>query len=149
MRGSPLGYCGRRLNPDEINRYGKWRFPVNFPKNRILFNAHRSMFYKRKGVVIVECPWAAMRLTQAGFPNVVALLGTSLSLPQVEWFVGVPAVLLMLDGDEAGRKAVPFITKKLSSITKVASYNLPAGLEPEDLSDYELSAIAAGYLFSL
>lgn len=149
MRGSPLGYCGRRLNPGEINRYGKWRFPINFPKNRILFNAHRSIFFKRNGIVIVECPWAAMRLTQAGFPNVVALLGTSLSSLQIEWFIGVPAVLLMLDGDEAGRKAVPFIAKKLSSITKVASYNLPDGLEPEDLSDYELSAISAKYLFSL
>ncbi len=148
MKGEPLGYCGRRLNPGDIDRYGKWRFPVNFPKNQILFNAHRAVPYKRNGIVIVECPWAAMRLTQAGVPNVVALLGTSLSSLQIEWFIGIPAVLLMLDGDEAGRKAVRSITKKLSSVTKVTSYNLPAGLEPEDLSDYELSAIAARHLFS-
>ncbi|NTU48618.1 MAG: hypothetical protein HGA84_06380, partial [Syntrophobacteraceae bacterium] len=36
MNGNPLGYCGRRLEPDEAARFGKWRFPKNFPKAQIL-----------------------------------------------------------------------------------------------------------------
>jgi len=61
--GRPLGYCGRHLYPDNIARWGKWRFPKGFPKGKILYNAHRAESARAKGIVVVECPWAAIRLT--------------------------------------------------------------------------------------
>jgi len=74
--GQPLGYCGRNLNEQIIARYGKWRFPPRLPKANVLFNAHRAAAFREKGIVLVECPWAVMRLNQAGIPGAVALLGT-------------------------------------------------------------------------
>ena len=145
--GQPLGYCGRHLYPDNIARWGKWRFPKGFPKGKILYNAHRAQSARTKGIVVVECPWAAMRLTQAGMKGVVSLLGTSLSFVQEDWLSKAPAVLLMLDGDDPGRKAALSIARALCSLTSVFIYNLPDGLEPEDLSDSELMSIVRDFFF--
>jgi len=144
--GNPLGYCGRRLDRTEINRWGKWRFPRNYPKNQTLFNAHRAGSFINKGLVVVECPWAAMRLTQAGVPNAVALLGTTASPVQLAWLARAPRILLMLDGDEAGRKAAPLLAEALKNSAEVMVHQLPRSMEPEDLSDLQLEEIVRQYL---
>lgn len=64
--GRPLGYCGRHLYPDNIARWGKWRFPKGFPKGKILYNAHRAESARAKGIVVVECPWAAIEIDPGG-----------------------------------------------------------------------------------
>jgi DNA primase len=147
LSGNPLGYCGRRLHPVDIDKWGKWHFPKNFPKSSMLFNAHRAQPHRQNGIIIVECPWAAMRFVQAGIKNVVALLGTSLSALQIQWIIAAPAVLLMLDADPAGRKAATQITAILNRYAKTIIHQLPDGLEPEDLSDDQLRSIASQYSF--
>lgn len=147
LNANPIGYCGRRLHPADINKWGKWRFPKNFPKSSMLFNAHRAQPHRQNGIIIVECPWAAMRFVQAGIKNVVALLGTSLSALQIQWIIAAPAVLLMLDADPAGRKAAAQIASILNNHTKTILHQLPDGLEPEDLSDDQLRSIASQYSF--
>lgn len=146
LGGNPLGYCGRRLDHDEIGRWGKWRFPRNYPKKETLFNAHRARPFINKGIVVVECPWAALRLSQAGVPNVVALLGTAASSIQLNWIARAPRVLFMLDGDAAGRKGAPSLASALENSTEVVVHELPDQMEPEDLSDEELTAIVDRYL---
>lgn len=145
LDGRPLGYCGRRLDPDEIARWGKWRFPAGFPKAETLFNAHRALTARRGGLVVVECPWAVMRLAQAGIDGAVALLGTALSDAQAAWLAAAPAVLLMLDGDRAGRRAAATVAARLAGATTVAVHHLPDGCEPEDLDDRQLAAAVAGH----
>jgi DNA primase len=144
--GNPLGYCGRRLDHDEISRWGKWRFPRNYPKKETLFNAHRADPFIDKGIVVVECPWAALRLSQAGVPNVVALLGTTVSSVQLGWIARAPKVLFLLDGDAAGQKAAPSLAAALENSSEVVVHELPDRMEPEDLSDEELAAIVDRYL---
>lgn len=146
--GNPLGYCGRRLDPHAALSWGKWRFPKNFPKKSILYNSHRAQYYKDQGVIVVECPWGVMRFAQSGIFNVVALLGTSLSSIQSAWLSKSPAVILMLDGDQAGKKATPLISEILSPKTHVLIHELPHDTEPEDLHDNELKAIAKNFLLS-
>jgi DNA primase len=146
LYGNPIGYCGRRLDPSEINRWGKWRFPRNYPKKETLFNAHRAGSFIEKGLVVVECPWAAMRLSQAGVPNVIALLGTTASPIQLSWLARAPRILLMLDGDDAGRKAAPLLAGAIKDSTEVRVHQLPDTMEPEDLSDQELAATVRRYL---
>ena len=149
MDGSPLGYCGRRLDPNEASRFGKWRFPRNFPKTQILYNAHRASCFRKRGIVLVECPWAVMRITQAGFPNAVALLGTALSQFQIDWLSTASFILLMLDGDPAGHRAALSITSILGLSVKVLKHQLPDNMEPEDLPDASLRSILQPYfLFS-
>ena len=150
LGGQPIGYCGRRLDPNEITAWGKWRFPRHLPKNRILYNAHRAIAHRKSGVILVECPWSAMRLSQAGCPNVVSLLGTSLSPVQSDWLLVAPSVLVMLDGDDTGRKAAASIVEKLGGKTETFVYQLPDGLDPDDLSDVDLKMIVSRYYpFSL
>jgi DNA primase len=146
INGNPLGYCGRRLDPNEAARLGKWRFPKNFPKAQILYNAHRARCFQNRGVVLVECPWAVMRIAQAGFPNAVALLGTSLSQIQISWLTNASLVLLMLDGDPAGHRAALSILTTLRPSTKVLQHRLPDTMEPEDLPDSYLRSVLRAYL---
>jgi DNA primase len=148
VQGRPLGYGGRRLDPEDIARWGKWRFPKCFPKQRVLYNAHRAASLRRWGSVLVECPWAVMRLAQAGIPGSVALLGTHLTSVQIAWLAQARGVLVMLDGDAAGRKACQRIVNQLGHFTDVRLYHLPDGLEPEDLTDNQLTALVQRTLSS-
>lgn len=141
MQGHPIGYCGRRLHVDAISRWGKWRFPVRFPKGKMLYNAHRALSQRHCGIVVVECPWAAMRLTQAGIPGVVALLGTTITQTQLAWLAQAPAVLLLLDGDQAGYTGAKSIARALTRHTTAHIHQLPPDTEPEDLSDADLAAL--------
>lgn len=150
MRGHPIGYCGRRLSPESITRWGKWRFPTNFPKGKLLYNAHRAFAARNSGIVLVECPWAAMRLTQAGIAGVVALLGTTITETQLAWLAQAPAVLLLMDSDEPGRKAAKTIAQALYRKTTALIHQLPAEKEPEDLSDTDLLSLVGNAIpFSL
>lgn len=142
LQGQPLGYCGRRLQPEQSNRWGKWRFPTGFPKSKTLYNAHRAICARTNGIVVVECPWAVMRLAQAGISTAVALLGTHLSDVQAAWLRPAPRVLLLLDGDRAGRKATAAISQRLACVC----HQLPEGCEPEDLSRQELAELVRAYL---
>ncbi len=145
LHGRPIGYCGRRLDPKEIAAWGKWRFPRKLPKSRILYNAHKALAYMRHGIILVECPWSSMRLSQSGWPNVVSLLGTSLSSIQIDWLLESPSVLLMLDGDDTGRQAAESIAYKLRGKIKTFVHQLPDGFDPDDLSDSNLRAVVSLY----
>jgi DNA primase len=145
MDGNPLGYCGRRLDPNDVSRFGKWRFPKNFPKAEILYNAHRASRFQRRGIVLVECPWAVMRIAQAGFPNAVALLGTSLSQIQINWLSNDNFILVMFDGDPAGQRAALSIVGTLGASIKVLQHRLLDNMEPEDLPEASLRSILQSY----
>ena len=147
LLGNPIGYCGRRLHPEDIEKWGKWRFPQNLPKSSLLFNAHRAKPYRQNGIILVECPWAAIRFAQAGVKNAVALLGTSLAPDQIQWIIASPSVLIILDNDPAGQKAATQIALTLKPYTKTIIHKLSDVLEPEDLSDDQLRSIANNYSF--
>jgi DNA primase len=140
INGKPLGYAGRRLNPDHALKYGKWKFPPRLPKSQILYNFHRIRPQRKKGLVVVECPWAVMRLAQLNIPA-VALLGVHLSPALYDFLKKVSQVILMLDGDSAGRRATATLFNALKSITRVHYVYLPPKLDPDDLEDDTLSAI--------
>ncbi len=146
VNGNPVGYAGRRMNPLYMKTYGKWKFPTGLPKSSLLYNYHRVCSSIKKGLVIVECPWGAMRLAQLRIPA-VSLLGVNLSALQVDLLCNAPHVILMLDGDRAGENAKRRISEVLASKTRVHTFTLPMGLDPDDLSDHELEKVSS--LFSL
>jgi DNA primase len=105
---------------------------------------------RHRGIVLVECPWAAMRLTQAAISAVVALLGTTMTETQLAWIANAPAVLLLMDADQAGRKAAKTIAQTLDRHTTVLIHHLPPDKEPEDLEDANLlSLVDNAFPFSL
>lgn len=133
LSGKPLGYAGRRLDPDEVARYGKWKLPPGLPRREILLGAHRAP--PDGPVVVTECPWGVMRLAQLAVPA-VALLGTALSEFQHRWLLRRRRVALIMDGDAAGRAASQRIAALLPRAVPV---DLPDGCDPDDLSDDDLA----------
>ena len=71
----------------------------------------------------------------------MALLGTALSPAHETWLVPAPALLLLLDGDLAGRTAARTIAAKLSPQTRVRVHDLPRGYDPDDISDHDLRTL--------
>lgn len=137
--GNPLGYAGRRIQTNLVKSLGKWKFPKGLPKSKLLYNYHRIRHMLKKGIVLVECPWAVMRLAQIGIPA-LALLGTYLSQTQRKLLATVPKVIIMLDADPAGIKAATHIKHILQPYTCVSIAALPSGLDPDDLADHQLTA---------
>lgn len=138
--GRPIGYAGRRLDPAQARHYGKWKFPPRLPKREILYGFHRITSRLHQGLAVVECPWGVMRLAQIGIPA-VALLGIHLSRTQVQLLRRTPQIVLMFDGDQAGRAASRQVADTLCTHTRaqVHRIDLPQGLDPDDLHDLELS----------
>ena len=72
--GMPIGVIGR--TPSHESK--QFKNSVGLPKAKTAWNFHRA---KRHGdtVIICEASYDAMRIHQAGYPNVVALLGGSVT----------------------------------------------------------------------
>lgn len=145
LDGAPLGYAGRRLQPADVASRGKWKLPRGFPKQDVLYNWHRAKVHasSERGVVLVEGPFDAMRVHQAGFAGVVALQGTTISSAQENILRGCRGVLLLFDGDRAGRQGAESAGRRLAGVP-TRRLSLPDGLGPPDLSDTALRAVLSG-----
>lgn len=141
--GNPLGYAGRRLDPDEARRLGKWKFPTALPARQILYGFHHVRPISARPLVVVECPWGVMRLAQIAVPA-VALLGTRASYEQRRLLGLAPALLLLLDGDPAGREGARRLQRELRH-HDVRLVDLPDGHDPDDLPDTQLRALVSHF----
>lgn len=76
-KGMLLGFIGRSVVGKDFKNTN------HLPKSKTAWNFHRA---KTTGdtVIIVESSFDAMKITQAGYPNVVALLGGSLSTLHIQ-----------------------------------------------------------------
>lgn len=93
--GMPIGIIGR--TPSSTDK--KFKNSVGLPKAKTAWNFHRA---KRSGdtVIVCEASYDAMRIHQAGYPNVIALLGghvTDYHLDQINR--NFSKVILMTDFD--------------------------------------------------
>lgn len=143
--GDPLGYAGRRLDPKAAQQHGKWKLPAGLPKHTLLYNYHRAREHLQQSLVLVECPWGVMRLAQLHIPA-VALLGTHLSPSQQALLPPTTRLILLFDGDSAGRRATIRIHKTLQPDMRVFSVSLPDGADPDDLSDDDINALLRPFL---
>jgi DNA primase len=105
--GMPIGIVGRSIEGKSFKN------STNLPKSKTMFNVHRA---KKIGdhVIVVESSFDAIRIHQAGFPNVVATLGGFLSKEQHHilnrYF---NKITIMTDADLAGRELGLSIANKL------------------------------------
>jgi DNA primase len=102
-----------------------------------LYNVHRVR--EEVSVVLVEGFFDCMKVTEAGFPC-VALMGSTMSDAQEELIREYFAhVVVMLDGDEAGRGASENIGERLRrAVYQVDMVALVDGVQPDQLSTKEL-----------
>jgi len=93
---------GRAIDDGSEPRY---KLPAGFHKGQVLYNLHRAVEVGERGLIVVEGFFDAINVSQAGYPFVVALMGCSLSEEQERLLVAhSDQVVLMLDGDDAGRQ---------------------------------------------
>lgn len=81
-KSRPVGLVGRSIVGKEFKNFGAEANGTGFHKSRILWNLQNARRYET--VIICESTFDAMRIHQAGYPNVVAVLGGSLSKHQID-----------------------------------------------------------------
>ena len=127
--GIPIGIVGRSIEGKSFKN------STNLPKSKTLFNVHRA---KRIGsnVIVVESSFDAIRVHQAGFPNVIATLGGHISTENIglinRYF---NKVTLMTDADHAGRELANSLASRLKNKDLLwASYEY-GKIYPHDAKD--------------
>jgi DNA primase len=129
-RGELVAYAGRAVNGGGP----KYKLPIGFRKSLEIFNVHRAATAGSDTVVVVEGYFDCLRVHQAGFPRVVALMGCTLSGSQEALLLErFRRVVLMLDGDDAGRGASRAIAGQLSTRCSVGVVHVPDGAQPDQL----------------
>jgi DNA primase len=140
LYGQLVAYAGRALD----DRPPKYKLPAGFRKARELFNLQRAAATGGRVVIVVEGYFDCLRVHQAGFSCVVALMGSSLSAAQESalrrHFEGI---VLMLDGDAAGRAASEAIAARLSGWRLVQVVRVPEGSQPDQLSPSTIRQLLA------
>ena len=139
LHGQIVAYAGRALD----DRPPKYKLPAGFRKALELFNLQRAVA-AGKTVIVVEGYFDRMRVHQAGFPSVVALMGSSLStVQQASLLRHFDRIVLMLDGDAAGRGASQAIAARLSGCCTVEVIQLAEDHQPDQLSSSAIQRLLA------
>ncbi len=82
-------------------------------------------------VILVEGQFDVMSMVDRGFVNTVGLMGSSLSNMQAHRLIPIATkMVLVLDGDEAGRSGADKIRAKWKSTFDITQFRLPDGMDP-------------------
>lgn len=140
-RGRAVAFGGRAMSADVPAKYLNSPETPLFHKGALLFNHHnaRKAAHDTGQVIVVEGYIDVIAMTLAGFPQVVAPLGTALTEDQLGllWRMsGEPVICL--DGDKAGRKAagraIDLALPLLEPGRSLSFALLPEGQDPDDLA---------------
>ena len=134
--GDLVAYTGRAVDRELAEAKGKYRLPDGFKKSFALFNLHRAAEHGNLCLIVVEGFFDCFKVHQAGFPNVVALMGSTLSEPQQELILArCDRIALMFDGDDAGTKCLREFYGRLRRRLYLREIPLEPGEQPDSLSD--------------
>ena len=133
--GQLVAYVGRAITDDQAEKTGKYKLPRGFEKCHVVWNLNRAKDHAEDGLIVVEGFFDAMHVHQAGYPNVVALMGSSLSEHQEHLLAGeTDRLALMFDGDEAGRNCMREFYKRLRRQVYLKEIHLQEGQQPDGLT---------------
>ena len=144
-RANPLAYLGRWPGEDfdaEDDR-PRYKWPEGFSKSQVVYGLAQALETDPdKPLIVVEGPFKVYHLFQAGFPNVVAIFGSSLSDEQAQILLQTGrSILLFMDGDEAGYQGMRNAAGKLITHAFVRVVRLSPGQEPDSLSTEGLTSL--------
>ena len=139
-RGKAIAFGGRAMDPSDNAKYLNSPETLLFDKGRSLFNHGPAREAAGKGhpLIVAEGYMDVIALSEAGFPAVVAPLGTAITEDQLRllWRVA-PEPIIALDGDTAGlRAAMRAIDVALPLLEAGQSLRfalMPEGQDPDDL----------------
>jgi 5S rRNA maturation endonuclease (ribonuclease M5) len=139
--GEMVAYCGRALDGSEP----RYRFPPRFPKSQLLFNFHRAAARNAPQVIVVEGFFDCLKVYEAGFPGVVAIMGSAISQRQLELLVhSFRRIRLMLDGDAAGRRASTVMSACLAQYASLEVIQVPDATQPDQLTPSQIRELLQG-----
>jgi DNA primase len=135
QRGQLVAYAGRAIEGSEP----RYKLPVGFHKSAELFNLHRVTAQE---VILVEGFFDCMKVWQSSNPFVVALMGNNMSQQQEKIITArFKRVTILLDGDDAGRKAAEGIASRLIHKLHVRIIDLPDGKQPDEFPAEKLTQV--------
>jgi DNA primase len=132
--GKVIAFGGRTLG-EEKPKYKNSPNSVIFQKEKTLFGIDRAKNYARdkKRLIVVEGYFDVIRLHSVGLGEAVAPLGTSLTQHHARVISKLAEeVVLLFDGDGAGRRAAVEAAKNLLKFpVKLSVVFLPEGEDPD------------------
>ncbi|NLV98987.1 MAG: DNA primase [Clostridiaceae bacterium] len=133
LSGNVLGFGGRALQ-DQGAKYINTMETAVFHKGSYLFGLPQALKARSDQLIIVEGYMDVIALSKAGFKNVVAPLGTALTLQQARLVQRhSKGALLLFDSDGAGENAAMRTFEIFSDIGMKAGFVLlPEGQDPDD-----------------
>ncbi|MBD2068731.1 DNA primase [Leptolyngbya sp. FACHB-671] len=141
LQGRVIGFGGRTLS-DEQPKYLNSPETELFDKGKTLFGLDkaRGTIAKQDCAVVVEGYFDVIALHAAGINNVVASLGTALSLVQVRLllrYTESKQVVLNFDADAAGAKAAERAIGEVADLAykgevQLRVLNIPQGKDPDE-----------------
>ncbi len=136
IRGNVVAFSGRAM-PENEKKGGKYVNTADTPvfkKSENLFGINFAKNHCSEQLILVEGNLDVISLHQAGFCNVVAPLGTAFTSEQANLISRyTKEIVLMLDADAAGQKAI----KRASSILENSGLSvkvvvIPDGKDPDE-----------------
>ncbi|MBN2838771.1 MAG: DNA primase, partial [Fusobacteriaceae bacterium] len=136
ISGNTVGYSGRIYNTQDDAKYVNTKETPIFKKGELLYNYHRAKdeARKEKSVILVEGFMDVIRMYTVGIKNVVALMGTSLTINQINLLKKLSTnIIVCMDGDDAGANATISIVKELEKNDVFAKIvRLDEKLDPDE-----------------
>ena len=139
QRDEVIAFGGRLLKKSDRANYKNTKETLLFNKSKSLFGINLVKKLRRAGglssLIMVEGYMDAISLYQAGFQNVVASMGTSLTKEQARLCKRYSEnVFISYDGDFAGQKAnLRGLEILKDEGIKVRVVPMPDGLDPDDV----------------
>ncbi len=136
IRGNVVGFSGRAM-PGDDKAGGKYVNTSDTPvykKSENLFGINYAKNNCSEQIILVEGNMDVISLHQAGFTNAVAPLGTAFTPEQVNLIARyTKEIVLMLDSDAAGQKAIARATQLLEkSGLNIRVVVIPNGKDPDE-----------------
>jgi DNA primase len=139
--GMPVGIIGRSIEGK------RFKNSDNLPRSLTMYNLHNA---KRASATLIICEssFDAIRIHQAGYPNVIATLGGGISKENIHNLNRYcSSIIIATDADQAGRKLGMEIASKLSKkniMWAATDYNLVYpnnAKDVGDLTDQEITSV--------
>ncbi|MDK1020824.1 MAG: DNA primase, partial [Candidatus Hydrogenedentes bacterium] len=130
-----VAFGGRALGDDKAKYINSPESPV-YRKSRVLYGLYeaREALRREKEAIVVEGYFDLLRCVDSGIENVVATCGTALTAEQAGLLKRyVSSVLVVFDGDEAGKRAaLRSVGILVAAGLSVRALAPPEGLDPDD-----------------
>jgi DNA primase len=129
-----VGFIGRAIDEE---RKPKYKYSDGFPRSNILFNLNNAKAYSE--AYITEGSLDAIRIHQAGFPNVVSTLGSNLNGGQIDLLNRYfNEIVILSDNDAAGESLKRAIIDGCPRLN-IWVVKYPEGIkDPGDMNDEQI-----------